>query len=64
MSVFVCLCVCVGGGGVLSKTLKDQPPYVFAYWVILHAFLSPADFFQNQKKDSFRNIYSVKQFGS
>ena len=30
---------------------------LFAYWVILHAFLSPADFFQNPffSKNYFRN---------
>ena len=35
---------------------------LFAYWVIFHAFLSPADFFfQNQhfRKTSFRNIIRV-----
>ena len=32
-----------------------------ACWVILHAFLSPADFFQNQlfQKNSFRNTIRV-----
>ena len=32
-------------------------PKLFAYWVILHAFLSSADFFQNHffSKNSFRN---------
>ena len=39
---------------------------LFAYWLILHALLSSADFFQNQLFKKFFQEYhqSVKQFGS
>ena len=38
----------------------------FACWVILHAFLSSANSFQNQffSKNSFRKTINVEQFGS
>ena len=38
---------------------------LFAYWVILYAFLSSADFFQNHFKKIFQEYHqSVKQLGS
>ena len=44
--------------GGMSIHIKDF--LLFACWVILHAFLSSADFFQNQLFcNSFRNIIRV-----
>ena len=33
---------------MVSSPVGMGPYFLFAYWVILHAFLSSADFFQNQ----------------
>ena len=50
--------------GIIKSSSFLEFLKLFAYWVILHALLLPADFFQNVFKNYFRNTFSVKQFGS
>ena len=38
-----------------DETPQDPNRYLFAYWVILYTFLSPADFFS---KSTFQNSFS------